>query len=101
MKPLFEIRSQFGLARCGRINFGQMTFSTPHLLLPNESIFTQLFVQVIYDAHLDKDKFIEILKDRAKYITKTYKVESPNDAKKAVTFADVAGADEARKRSKR
>jgi archaeosine synthase len=58
MKPLFEIRSQFGLARCSRINFGQMTFSTPHLLFPNEGIFTQISTQVILDAHLDEEKFI-------------------------------------------
>lgn len=32
----------------------------------------------------------EILKDRAKYISRTYKVESPNDVKKAVAFADIS-----------
>jgi archaeosine synthase len=37
----FEIRKQFGLARCGRITIGNLNISTPQLLFPAHSYYSK------------------------------------------------------------
>jgi pyrroline-5-carboxylate reductase len=53
-----------------------------------EGIIAGLLKSGVYSP--EQIQAYEILKDRAKYISRTYKVESPNDVKKAVAFADVS-----------
>ena len=53
-----------------------------------EGIIAGLLKSGVYNV--EQIRAYEILKDRAKYITKTYKVECLSDAKKAVAFADIS-----------
>jgi pyrroline-5-carboxylate reductase len=53
-----------------------------------EGIIAGLLKSGVYSP--DQIRAYEILEDRVKYITKTYKVECLNDAKKAATFADIS-----------
>jgi len=53
-----------------------------------EGIVAGLLKSGVYSP--DQIKAYEILADRVKYITKTYKVECLSDVKKAVAFADIS-----------
>jgi len=53
-----------------------------------EGIIAGLLKSGVYGP--EQIRAYEILEDRAKYITKKYKVECLSDAKKAVTFADIS-----------
>jgi len=53
-----------------------------------EGIIAGLLKSGVYSP--EQIRAYEIIEDRAKYITKTYKIECLTDAKKAVTFADIS-----------
>ena len=53
-----------------------------------EGIISGLLKSGVYSP--EQIKAYEILADRVKYVTKTYKVECLSDAKKAVAFADIS-----------
>ncbi len=56
MKNFFEIRSQTGFSRQGRINWKTQVISTPNILLPTNSVFNKYYDH-IPSLSISKEKF--------------------------------------------